>query len=182
MHLLSAPITPEARAMAKRTPVLTRSFVVLLQSLGRSGDGVVCCARCGTRMLMTFPAVAPMESAITVAAICEVCGTGFSVTLAPMAATRPPASVTTTTTASRRVTPPPVADAPAAADEDELLRTLAGWQAQGLGIDLHPSEAAAIPRRADEAPHRRNEQGLRLYTRAEIEQAIALHHGGQADE
>jgi hypothetical protein len=58
---------------------------------------------------------------------------------------------------------------------DEPLLTLSEWRQQGVGIDLHPSEAAAIPRRADEAPHRRDEQGRRVYSRREIEAAEQQH-------
>jgi hypothetical protein len=69
-----------------------------------------------------------------------------------------------------------VADAPAAADVDEPLLTLSGWQQRGVGLELHPNTAAAIPRARDERPGRRNPDGLRVYSRREIEAAVAQQH------
>jgi len=54
----------------------------------------------------------------------------------------------------------------------ELL-PLAGWQALGIGTQLHPNSVASIPRRADERPGRRGERNLRLYSFEEIQEALA---------
>jgi hypothetical protein len=163
-------------------PAFTKFQVLFIESTGRSGNHAYACGRCRRHLVveidaMELPSPGSPPGSTTVGCPYCTCTTLF-VMEAPHATRARPARYATATPAPLT---PPVADAPAAVDADQPLLTLSEWQAQGVGLDLHPSEAAAIPRRADEAPHRRDEQGRRLYTRAEIDQATALHHGGHAD-
>ena len=168
--------------MPNRTPAVTRRWELELRATGSSGDLRFYCPRCATPAVIELAASdAPPPGAppACISAACTVCGVPVLIVLEgppptrpPHAYSRPPARMATP------APPPPVADPPApqaAADVDEPLLTLSEWRQQGVGIDLHPSEAAAIPRRADEAPHRRDEQGRRVYSRREIEAAEQQH-------
>jgi hypothetical protein len=181
-----------ARSMAKKPllPAATLAWSVTCQSLGRDGDFPLHCARCGGRIVLTLPSLWAVDTASTVATRCPACGVGFSVTLCPPMAMRPspvpqpPGGWLTAADAAAEPDGGPAVDADGG---PAPLWTLAQWQALGVGLDLNPATVAAIPRSADELPHRRNSAGRRIYSRAEIEEAALTHQalthqlGGKAD-
>jgi len=168
-------------------PAFTKFQVLFIESTGRSGNHAYACGRCRRHLVVEIDAMevpspgSPPGSTTVLCPYCT-CPTLFAME-APHATRARPARSATATPAPPS---PPVADAEAgdvhAHAQEAEVRTLAEWIALGVAPEgMHPSEAAAIPRRADEAPHRRDEQGRRLYSRQEIDQATAHHHGGQVD-
>jgi hypothetical protein len=174
--------------MAKRPspPAVVLSWNVNLLSLAREGDMELSCPRCHVRMVATLPAMRVTEPANVIPAECNTCGVGFSVTLCPPAAVRPSinprrqgAWIDAAPPADPIPPPPRVADPPAPQAAAGQLQTLAEWQQQGIGLELHPSTAAAVPRASDERPGRRDQRGYRLYSRSEITAAVQRHHAAQ---
>jgi len=186
---------PDRRYGRRPTPpLLSDHWLYAFRSTGEPGVTGIRCPRCGTASELELardelPLIGGQPQTMQVS--CSACSLLGVIVINPPLATRPPATflrepTPRSSTRSTPPPPPPVADAEAgevcAYAQEAEVHTLAEWIARGVAPEgMHPSEAAAIPRRADEAPHRRDEQGRRLYTRAEIDQATALHHGGHAD-
>jgi hypothetical protein len=166
-------------AEQRRTPAITRRWELELRATGSSGDLRFYCPRCATPAVIELAATdapLPGDPPSCISAACLACSVPVLIVLEGPPPTRPPHAYSRPPATRLNPATPPVADPPIAPEAAATERlTLSEWQQQGIGTELHPSTAAAIPRASDERPGRRSDDGRRLYTREEILAAVQRH-------